>query len=123
MDSELINAARAAMDAGQVTQDGKPLVTAMETTLGRNVTADERDAAYSAILAEAGETGTNSNRSENGTGFFRGVRTRRRAGSDPGRPPGGRQAGVYRAEHPGKGCAGLAKYGLCRRPAGLYDRA
>ena len=46
---DLIDAARAAIDAGDITKDGKPEVRAIEEILGRDITAAERDEAWNKI--------------------------------------------------------------------------
>ena len=42
-DAEIMEAAKDAINAGKVTQDGKPEVKAIEEILGRDITAQKRD--------------------------------------------------------------------------------
>jgi len=51
-ESPIVLAALAAIDAGEVTKDGKPLVEAMEEKLGRAITAVERDAAWEKLVTD-----------------------------------------------------------------------
>lgn len=49
---EILEAAKAAIEAGDVTQSGKPTVEAIEEILGKDVTASERDEAWEKIESE-----------------------------------------------------------------------
>ena len=49
--TDIIEAARAAIAAGDVTGEGKPHVKAIEVILGRDITAKERDTAWDQIKA------------------------------------------------------------------------
>ncbi len=51
-EEELLAAAKAALDAGDVTGEGKPEVKAIEKRLGRDITAADRDSAWEKIQAE-----------------------------------------------------------------------
>jgi len=51
-EEELISAAREVIDAGEVTNDGKPKVDAMMAILGCPLTSQDRDAAWEKIQAE-----------------------------------------------------------------------
>lgn len=48
----MILAAKMALDDGQVTSDGKPLVEAMEEVLGANISAADRDRAFAALMQQ-----------------------------------------------------------------------
>ena len=50
---DLIAAAEEAIEAGQVTKDGKPLVEAMEEILGYDITAEDRDKAHETLTADS----------------------------------------------------------------------
>jgi len=49
----IVEAGRAAIEAGQVTKAGKPLVEAIEEILGRNITQAERDEAFEKLTADS----------------------------------------------------------------------
>lgn len=69
LESDLIAACNAAIEAGEVMSDGRrPTVAAIEARLGRDVTAEERDAAVEALNAAAIER-------ENKTGGDTGMRS------------------------------------------------
>jgi len=53
--AEILKAARKAIKAGDVTQDDKPTVEAIETILGRDISAADRDEAWDQIQAETEE--------------------------------------------------------------------
>lgn len=46
---EILEAAKKAIEAGDVTQDDKPTVEAIEKILGKNISAQERDEAWEEI--------------------------------------------------------------------------
>ena len=50
--SDLIAAAKEALEAGETTKDGRPTVEAIEKRLGRNITAAERDTAWEILKKE-----------------------------------------------------------------------
>jgi hypothetical protein len=43
---DILKAAKAAIEAGKTTKDGRPTVEAIEEILGRDITAEERDEAW-----------------------------------------------------------------------------
>ena len=49
---DLVFAAKAAIAAGKVTRDGKPLVEAMEEILGRDITAADRDRTWEKLATD-----------------------------------------------------------------------
>ncbi|MBN2060706.1 MAG: hypothetical protein JW882_09860 [Deltaproteobacteria bacterium] len=51
-DEEIIEAAKKAAEAGEVTGSGKPKVEAIEAILGRSITASDRDSAWDKIQAD-----------------------------------------------------------------------
>lgn len=51
-EDEILEAAKQAAEAGEITSSGKPKVEAIEEILGRDITAADRDAAWDRIQAE-----------------------------------------------------------------------
>ena len=60
----ILEAAKAAIEAGDVTKDDKPEVKAIEEILGHDITAEERDLAWEKILKA--ETGSQEAQPESG---------------------------------------------------------
>ena len=54
---ELVEAARAVVEAGDVTKDGRPRVRAMEKMAGRDITEEQRDEAWRRLLDEEAKPG------------------------------------------------------------------
>lgn len=49
---DILEAAKKAIEGGEVTKGGKPSVEAMEKFLGKNISAEQRDAAFEKLTAD-----------------------------------------------------------------------